>query len=110
MFHSFGTSQSKIRVPVGTSVRCSGIHSSTRSRVRRTPLPVMLRQSGYRLRMSGHRAAPESRSGGCGLAAAARMTGGMTYRIEIGIAAIALEDAADRPRPGDAESRVVEAH
>ena len=46
MFHSSGTTQSNILVPLGISVRLIGICSSSTSNVARTPSPVRLRQSG----------------------------------------------------------------
>ena len=46
MFHSRGTVQSKTSVPLGTSSTRSGISAPIRSRVARTPSPVMLRQIG----------------------------------------------------------------
>ena len=47
MFHSLGTVQSRTAVPVGISCTVSGMDSAMTSRVARTPLPVMLRHSGY---------------------------------------------------------------
>ena len=47
MFHSFGTTQSKTGVPLGTSCSVSGTCFCSRRRLSRTPSPVMLRQIGY---------------------------------------------------------------
>ena len=44
--HSAGTSQSKIFVPVGTSVTVSGMCWPMAASVSRTPCPVMLRSMG----------------------------------------------------------------
>ena len=46
MFHSFGTVQSRTRVPDGTSCTSRGIRSPIRRSVSRIPSPVMLRQKG----------------------------------------------------------------
>ena len=51
-FHSRGTVQSKIGVPLGTSVTSSGTTSLTSRSVSRTPSPVRLRGSGKSRRAS----------------------------------------------------------
>ena len=68
-FHSRGTTQSKTRVPEGTSTTERPISRRRIASDARTPSPVMLRQIGYSSAISACIAAPAaSRSSGDALA------------------------------------------